>query len=111
VVYFSKRASVPLSDKTIITKQNQIENNGFRFRYWIHRCSHSISRRLFNHPMYAPFTKININSILYISILFYLIYFKFVVDLIADRTLLKITEEEFSGSPLSVSVFFFFLFG
>jgi hypothetical protein len=75
VVYFSERVSVPpqnlrplsLSDKTIITKQNQIENNGFRFRYWIHRCSHSISRRLFNHPMYAPFTKINIYSISYIS--------------------------------------------
>lgn len=29
------------------------------------------------------------------------------VDLVADRALLKITEEEFSGSPLSVSVFLF----
>jgi hypothetical protein len=47
-----------------------------------------------------------------IFILFYIFqfYLKIVVDLIADRTLLKITEEEFSGSPLSVSVFFYLVY-
>jgi len=32
-------------------------------------------------------------------------YMKIGFDLVADRTLLKITEEEFSGSPLIVSFF------
>lgn len=103
-------------------KVDRSENNGFRFCCQIRSGSDSIShvRRLFNHPMYAP-----LPSILLKILFFFSLYLNFVERerereekdvqwfdacliclVVADRALLKITEEEFSGPPLNVSGFF-----